>query len=235
MCSVRLFLFGVEMKRTYPLFVAALILVVAGCNISINGSSTGVRGSGTKKSEDREVESFSKVVIEGIGDVDISMGDEPSLTIATDDNLLELIESTVADGVLTIKPTEEISPTDDLEISITTTACEAVTVDGAAAIEFIDATGESLDIVINGAGSVSGSGEIDSLDVETNGAGNVELGELKAKSVTIVMSGAGNGTVYASESVDGTINGVGSITVAGSPAEVKRSINGLGTFNVEGE
>ncbi|MEM7453270.1 MAG: DUF2807 domain-containing protein [Planctomycetota bacterium] len=220
------------MKNLFVAVVAALTISIAGCNISFNGSSSGVAGSGTKKSEDREVTEFTRIVIEGVGEVEISIAEEASLSIATDDNILELIESTVEDGVLKIRPTESINPTIGPEITIATLALEGVTVDGAAALDITGDLGESLDIVLNGAGNVEGNGSVNDLNIETNGAGNVDLEELEADSVKIVLNGAGNGTVHANSSVDATINGFGSVTVHGNPADVNRSVNGLGSVSI---
>ena len=63
-----------------------------------------------------------------------------------------------------------------------------------------------------------------------SGAGNVSAGDLKAKDVDVTMSGAGNANVYASNKLDATISGAGSVTYAGDPPTVNKNVSGIGSI-----
>lgn len=216
------------------LIVVALITVsLAGCNYSFNVNSTsGVPGSGVSATETRDVSDFQKVSIEGFGQVNIVVGDEDALSITGDDNLLELIGSTVENGMLTIRPTESINPKSDMVFEISISQLTAVSLSGAANFDIQNATGDSLEIEINGSGNLKASGNIATLAVEVNGASRIDLQQLEAEDATIELNGAASGVVFASKSIDAEINGVGKITVHGNPQDVKKEINGLGRLNV---
>ncbi len=217
-------------------YLAGLVAIClfAGCDINVNvgGNSNGIKGSGVSKSESREVESFNSISLEGYGTLKISQGDEESVTITTDDNLLEVIKTNVKDNVLTISPSESISPKSGLKIDVVTKDIVAVNSDGAATIEVADIVGDSIKFDLSGAATVSGTGEYTDLTVSIAGAGTAKLSEFKSENTKVTISGAGSATVYAKSSVDAEINGTGTIRVHGNPDDVKKTVNGFGTITV---
>jgi hypothetical protein len=205
------------------------VLAFTGCGSAV----TGVPGSGVSKTESREVEDFHSIEMLGAGKVNASEGDGPTLSITTDDNLLELISTKVVDGVLVIKPLESISPKSGITFEVSATQLKSLEVSGAGKFTLSELSGPELAIKIAGAGSVGGNGNVESLEIVVEGAGSVDLGDLKSKSTNIEISGAGSATVFASESVDASVNGVGTITVHGNPQDVVKSVGGIGKINID--
>lgn len=216
------------------LVLAAGLVVTTGCQFDINlsdaGVGSGVQGSGNSKTEVRELEDeFSSIQMNGNGTLEVRQGEKTQVTVTGDDNLLELISTRVEDGKLVIEPTESISTSNGLTFAVVAAKVESIVVDGAGSSELIDFEGTKLKLTINGAGNFTGSGTVDSLELEINGAGSAKLSSLKSKSANIVLSGAGNATVFASEASDSEINGVGSVVVYGKPTSKKKSVNGIGS------
>ena len=205
------------------------VIAISGCNITINGGATGVQGSGVSKSESRDVEEFHAIDLEGVGSLTVDVGQETAVSVTADDNLLPLIETKVVKGVLTIRPTESISTKSKLTFKIATPSLDDLTISGAGSATLSNASGENLSVSINGAGSVDGSGDVAALEIEIDGTGSVDFKDLKTKTSRIQVSGAGNATIHATESVDAEVNGVGSVTVHGNPADIKKQINGIGS------
>ena len=85
---------------TAGLTMALLIVTATGCE---SDSDDAVRGSGDIVTEVREVSDFSEVHLEGSGDVVVEMGENESLTVEADDNLLELITTSVRGSRLVIE------------------------------------------------------------------------------------------------------------------------------------
>ncbi len=77
--------------------------------------------------------------------------------------------------------------------------------------------------------SLSGSAEV--LKVGVSGAANLEAKELIARLVKIDLSGAANATVYAEESVNASVSGVGNINYYGNPSDVQSNVSGIGSIN----
>ena len=113
--------------------VVVAVAAMAGCNLSFN---SGVKGSGVSKSESRDAQDFQEIELEGVGTVNVNVGKEFGVEITTDDNLLELIETTVEAGVLTIRTKESINPTSDLIYEISMPTLGKIEVSGAATIDF---------------------------------------------------------------------------------------------------
>ena len=62
------------------------------------------------------------------------------------------------------------------------------------------------------------------------GSGNVHCDSLKAKSAKVTLMGSGTVAVYASQSLDASILGSGTIRYSGNPAQVTKHISGSGTI-----
>jgi len=92
------------MQKSSLLLVTTLCGSLAGC-VNFNWSSgPSVKGSGNVVAETRPVSQFDRVSVSGAGHLAIVQGDQESLTIETDDNLLPLIKSEVAGGLLKLGP-----------------------------------------------------------------------------------------------------------------------------------
>jgi hypothetical protein len=95
-------------RLPFRLLVTALgIVSLAACE----RVGRGLPGSGTLKSEKRDVVGFTEVAISGEGELTLSQTGQESLTIEAEDNLLPLLTSTVAHGCLTLGTKAAIHPT----------------------------------------------------------------------------------------------------------------------------
>jgi len=85
----------------------------------------------------------------------------------------------------------------------------------------------SIDVTSNGGAVFELEGITGSLSVKVAGAGHVNARDMTAKEVTFRVEGIGFGSVYATDLLDVTIEGVGKVTYKGTP-KVRRIIEGLG-------
>jgi hypothetical protein len=106
-----------------------------------------------------------------------------------------------------------------------------VDIHGAAEVEISDFRGEEFKFDVSGAAELEMDGVVDNLEINVSGAGEIDTRELKAKSVEISVSGAGEAKVYASESFDGRVSGVGSIDYWGDPEHQKTKVSGMGDID----
>jgi len=75
-------------------------------------------------------------------------------------------------------------------------------------------------------------GVADAFDVKISGAGHVSAGDLKANDVIFRVQGFGTGNVFAVNSLDAKIEGVGMLRYKGKP-HVTQYIDGLGSVKPE--
>jgi len=218
-----------------------------------------VRGSGNVITETRPVSEFNTVRLDGAGRLVITQGASESLEIQADDNLINELSSEVQGNTLvlgykdqpwrnTILPTRPIVYTltvidltkltlngaGDLEIQSLETESLTVEINGAGEIDIEDLSAEGLSIVLAGTGSITVSGVVAEQDVSLDGAGNYQAEDLQTQTTVIEINGLGSGTVYATDTLEITIIGGGSVRYYGSP-HVTQNITGLGEVNNLGE
>jgi len=238
-----------QMKKAVKIvLIIAVISVLAIFAASCKWTIGLVRGSGDIETEERDVSGFDEVYLSGVGNLIITQGDEESLTIETDDNIIPLIKTDVFGNRLNISfrrgynfmPTVKIKyylTVIDLDkISLSGAGdidCEGFSTDklefeisGAGDIDF-NINAESVETTSAGAGDINLAGKVDSQEIDISGVGKYDAEELESRECSISLSGAGSVTVNTSEELDISISGVGNVYYAGDP-HITQDISGLG-------
>ena len=179
-----------------------------------------------RTSEERDVQGFSSVALRDFGRLVITQGEEESLTIEAEGDLLKKIVARVSDGQLILKV--EAGWLDKVghawtaaltgkPITYTLVAkeLEGLEVLGGALVEMTDVTTEKLSLVLSGAGSIRlRSFEAERLEVDLRGTGKVEIdGRVREQKVT--LSGAGAYLASKLDCADASVSltGAGNATV----------------------
>lgn len=214
--------------------IALVILLITIPFLSFFGIlfSNRKKGSGVEKSMAVELEPFQAVKVSGAIKVDIVCGQPQLLTITTDDNLLESVETIVKNGELSISFANSISSSLGIRIKIAMADLRKIRMYGAtrAGITGID-TDEFL-IKGSGASKVTASGKCRRAEVRFSGAGNLDARELISEKMKIKLSGAAKATVHATEEVTVKISGAGKVVCCGNPPEVHKHISGAGKVEI---
>lgn len=234
---------GIKLKRyVFLVFVIGLIVAVSGCTMS-------GWGSGNLTNQTKEVNGVNQVLLNGIGTIILQQGDQESLTIEAEDNILPHIQSKVEGNKLIISyDTNTPTPTKDVKFYLTVkdmtsigisgagkiqstgfnTKTMSITMDGAGDGNLAGLTLEKLTVNISGAGKMIMAGKATEQTVTISGAGNYEANDLATEITTINVDGAGKGTVNVSKVLNAMINGAGNLNYLGSP-QVNQQINGGGS------
>ena len=136
--------------------LVGIALLVFTC-IGLVGCVAPIRGSGNVVEEKREVSGFDRVRLDGIGELILTQGDDESLVIEAEDNLMEYIKTSVRGDELIINinsPRRPLVPTKTLRFYVTVSELEGVSVDGAGSVEGEDLDVESIEFSIDGAGDI---------------------------------------------------------------------------------
>ena len=248
------------MKKSPYLFTILLvanIFVLSACQVLPWFSV--VRGSGDIITESRSVSGFNAVQLDGAGILIVSQGDSESLEISADDNLMDSLTAQVEENTLvlgyqdqpwrkTLLPSRPVvynlTITDltqltlngagDLEIQSLQTNALVLAINGAGNIEINDLSAEHLSVNLAGTAAIEVSGVVTTQMINLDGAGDYQAEDLQSQSATIEISGLGSGTVWATETLDVTITGGGSVSYYGSPS-ISEQISGLGEVKNLGE
>lgn len=226
------------MYKKVLLVIVVLALSLTAC--SVNGFNIGVNngsidGSGKVVTEARDVANFDHVDLQGIGNLEIVQGNEESLTISADENLLPYITTDVVNGTLEIgmKPNISFNPSRTIEYKLVMKSVTGVQLSGFGNIESKGLKGEDLEVKLSGSGDINiGTIESDSLLVRISGFGDFDAQSIKAKTPTIEITGSGDINVdeLDSEVLAVKISGFGNAKLAGKVLTQDVQILGSGDF-----
>lgn len=225
--------------------VAALLLlaiVASGC--------TAVRGSGDVVTIEVPVDDFNRLAVSHSFDVNVSVGDEPSLTLRVDDNLESSLDVEVTDDTLRIglQPRTSVSNA-TLEADVTVTSLDAVEGSGAVSIDLGSLAGSTLELqlsgasdlngavdfdnvtgVLSGASNISLSGRVATLDVDASGASDLALLDLEVDGLIVSLSGASSAEVSVNDSIRASLSGASSLRYRGDPDVTTIDVSGASSI-----
>ena len=232
------------------LLLLVAILSVTACNTNI------IKGSGDLITETREVSNFDSIDLSGSGEVIVTQGGGESLTIETDDNVMEHVKAEVEGGTLKLGFEEglnlidhtrliftvgvddleslKISGSGDIESDMIETTRLDATISGSGDVQIGTLTADEVKAKISGSGEIDLAGEATAQDITISGSGKYRAGDLRGESVEVSISGSGDATVWATDSLDVNISGSGSVDYYGRPS-MNTSGSGSGSVTNKGE
>lgn len=220
-------------KRIFGILIILGLSAMA-CSIGTIAINPGgqIQGSGNVISENRPVSGFTSIVLRGSANVFVTFGETESVVVKTDDNILPLIETRVQNGQLIIstKNNTSFTSTDPVRVDVTMKSLDSINLSGSGIINVPELSGDAIKVTLPGSGNINLAGEVNRVDISLGGSGIVSCSGLKAKTATVSLSGSGNVSVYASDSLDATLAGSGTIQYSGNPANVNKNVTGSGTI-----
>ncbi|MFI5217873.1 MAG: head GIN domain-containing protein [Bacteroidia bacterium] len=204
-------------------------------------------GKGPMKSEQRNPGEFSEISLDIPADLKVIKGDDFSVNIEAEENLLEKIKTKIRSHALNIDSERCLDPGQRIKITVALPELEELEVNGSGNITMPDTFQvKDIKLEIKGSGdinaklvaakiksSIMGSGNIilqgSANEHETSimGSGDVKAGQLPCNSSEIDVNGSGDVHVYVIQNLDVQINGSGSVHYKGKPS-VSTHINGSG-------
>jgi hypothetical protein len=237
----------VKTKIVFLLTLCILALSLSACQI--------VRGSGEVITIERPVSDFDRVALSGIGTLYISVGEEESLKIEAEENLIPYIETLVRGQTLSIgfrdqglstafQPTEpiryyltvkdlaglDLSGAGNIEVDEIATSELHIKTSGAGNIEIEKLTAKVLNMDVSGAGSCHiNEGQVTDQNLRISGAGGYKAPDLHSQTAEIDISGLGGARVWVEEDLRVEISGAGSVTYFGTP-NLSQDVSGAGSI-----
>jgi hypothetical protein len=234
-----------------PRFLRRILLAMLASSFLMGAAAAaGITGSGKVASEGRPVSAFQAIVLKGPMQLVLRQAAKEAVEVRADDNLLQLVETTVNGGTLEIAARRGASYTTRNSIVVTV---DVVTLKELALVGTGDATGDGLKagelkvriegagdlrlrqlsadalaINVSGSGDVTVSGRTGKLGVSIAGSGDVATRELEADEVSVNIAGSGDAHVNARKTLAVAIAGSGDVDYTGE-ASVRTSIAGSGT------
>jgi hypothetical protein len=187
--------------------LSAAVLVLLACrlpDIGSIGAGRIVRGSGDVVDRQRNVRGFAAVSLDTIGTLHITVGNETSLTITADDNLLDVIETDLRGGTLVIhtQPGVNLRPTVPVVYNLTVTQLD--------------------EVVLTSSGDVDlGDLDADRFVVRISSSGDFTMGDLTCRELTVRISSSGDATFDSAsgDELDVELSSSGHLTIGGGAFE----------------
>jgi hypothetical protein len=192
---------------------------------------------------------FSEVILDGAFKVNLVQGDDCNVVVkSTYDDVFDNIKIKRFGNEVSITMDASLFELRRVSLYITSKTFEKLKIEGGVNLKtngYLDL--QNLSVNIEGGANVELNmkaknvevygeggflfelkGVADKLDVTIKGAGHVSASELKTKDVSFIVAGFGTGSVYATNTLNARIEGVGKLRYKGDP-KVNQYIDGLGS------
>lgn len=210
-------------SRSFFFAVLAAVLSVPGCGGS---DSSCIEGQGPLVSQTIDLASFEGIDFQVAGKVSISQGDEQLVEVRARENMIDLLNTDILQGVWGIGFRECVSDTGPVEVDITVPTLDSVALSGSGDI-IAELSTEALATILSGTGNIGLSGNSVDHAITFSGSGQINAFELMTERTSITLSGSGNVEVSASEELGVILSGVGDVFYKGNPV-LEVTVSGVG-------
>jgi hypothetical protein len=196
-----------------------------------------VKGDGNIKEETRKVGDFHGISVTSGMNVQILQGETSSVKVIADENLHEIIETEVEDGILEIRARANIWMAKEKKVVITAsnldeisgTAGSNIRTDGqlvagklqvkgsAGSNIHLDIDGQSVEISASSGSNIFMEGIVRELAVRTSSGANIKAGDIHSLKCDAKASSGGNVWVSVQNELTADASSGGNIFYAGSP------------------
>jgi len=193
-----------------------------------------VRGNGSVQTETRTLADVHDIEVVGPVDVDVSVGEAPSVEVRGDSNLLHLVNTTVNGDTLVITGGKAVGE-DKLSVKVVVRELHVLRNAGPGDIHVTGLEGGNLEFESTGPGDTKLEGQLASLRVRQVGSGDLDTSVLKAGALDVSVLGSGDvslGTLSADKLVV-SVNGSGGVTASGTAKSLNGNVLGSGDINFE--
>ncbi len=234
------------MKKAIILFTAVFTLFsLVSCNDLKSDSNI---------SKTYEISEFTSLNLELIGEVFYEQSDSTYLNVSGSSILIDALKVSDDNGTLSIKlrNKQKFTGKKKLVVKVGSPHLSKVNFESIGTLRFKnkfigdevsinnkgvgkiiidDLQVEKFNLVSKSIGSIKIKGTSNLTSINSVGLGEINASEFKSKKVKVVSEGMENLSVYAEDSIDIIMKGLGNINYYGNPAEVKTDISKLGKVN----
>lgn len=210
-----------------------------------------VRGNGNVVTEEVPVDGAIAHIVNSTSiDMNLTGGDEDTVQIECDENLLDYVDVSVIDGAIDV---QERSPatvafSGPCRVHVTASALrivqargsgdvtargsfdalEEIATSGSSDIDIAGIDAEALRLSTSGSGNITAAGTAESATITVSGSGDVHAAELRLADVEVHSTGSGNVQCHASDTAALTLTGSGDVTLSGGAEITAQTTTGSG-------
>lgn len=229
---------------------ALVVLLIATSSCMFDGF--GIKGNKNVVSEDRKVTSeFSGLKVSQGIHVFLSQGNETSISIEADENIIDLLVTEVQGDVLKIYFDKNVSKAKAKNVYLTTDNISSIKVSSGSSVssestiksenlKLSSSSGASLKLSVNASGIIcsasSGAhinlnGSTDSFDGDASSGSHIKATNLSARIAKANVSSGAGISLHASEELDARASSGGNISYEGNPTILDRNKSSGGSIS----
>ncbi len=207
-------------------------LLMVGCESTFSFDGPPLNGNGETLEVSRSAKAFDRFEFAGSLSAELRIAEDHRITLRTDSNIHDAIKIEIEQGVLSIRNSRDIRPT-EFSLLIEAPSLDAAELSGASVLRLQGLQDTSLQLDLRGASAASLQGEIQELQLDMSGAANVSAEQLGARRIQVDGSGASTARVAAAERIAGRLSGASELTVVGAASEVAVDTTGASQIHFE--
>ena len=232
-------------KYILPVISFLLAICTQSCYINLGESVT---GNGHVVEETRDIRNFKALKVSSGIDVFITQGDNISLRLEADENLLEHIKTEVLDGQLKIFTDVNIRMAKSKKVYLSYEELKSIHVSSAGDVKgentlrtgnlelrlssagdiLLEVVADEIDLHISSSGNASLAGKTGNLKAGLSSAGNLNAFELEAAEADISASSAGDARIWVTDKARLKCSSAGDIVYKGDPKILESSTSSGG-------
>jgi hypothetical protein len=234
-----------SLRRSGAGLAMAAVLALAGCTGSSGDPEPSPSGSADADGALRpKLEAFSRIAVTAPYQLNIVDGSAPALVIEAAPELHSDVVADVVDGTLTLGfQGGPLAGPIVAELTLPVGELTALEVRGASNVQASDqVTGESLEVVVSaastvtlpasvdslnlavdGAGAATLSGEADTATVTASGASRIDMSKFAAGDATVTATAASSVRIAVTGALEANAGSASTIRYSGQPTSVKRT------------
>jgi hypothetical protein len=234
------------MRRTLlALASAATLAVLGGCAIIVTPNdgdvrmhsvfnSSAVEGDGVAARDQRQVAALGELDVSGSMQVEVRVGQSPSLLVEADRNLLPHIRTETQGNTLKVYNERQLRSKTPIRIVYTTPRLSEVRSSGSGQVVVRDLNGAPLAVRKSGSGQVRLAGKVDSLHARVSGSGVLDAGELRSASADLGLAGSGRMNIgeVRGDYLRASVAGSGVLQAGGAVRSLNARVAGSGSLDL---
>ncbi len=220
-----------NMKNIIQLVLLIAITVLAACN----DDQLKITGSGKIITENRTGNSFDKIHTSGSLDISIVQGNQQSIELVADDNVINNIITEVSSNTLNVALKSGNYNNINVKVNITIPDLKGLNNIGSGNMTVTDFLNiNNLEVGNTGSGNINVSGTGNTLIITNSGSGNFNGFNYVVDDCAVNNSGSGHSKINCSDNLSGANSGSGNVSYKGNPKSVTISNTGSGNVTNAG-
>lgn len=191
-------------------------------------------GKGVETSESRTLSSrVTNIFSDATIDLVVQQGATPSILVEAPSDVIAMILTRVDELTNTLKISMDpnsniiIPENKKLKITVTLPSLTRLDMNGVGDCTVGGFNNKDISVNMTGTGDVILTGSSTKIELMHNGVGTIDATKWQAQDVSVMFTGVGDVKAYASRSISGTLQGVGSVIISGNPSVRNISSNSI--------